>query len=253
RAPAWAGGAWPCDAGAGSSPCTRGRSSCGSTPTGAGAGICNTSRSPSPDGLRPARPVRQSARHRAPSSPEAAGTTPPATVPRTHRTGAAAARAPRPGTAPPRASAPALQFFCDQILHRRVVERHLCVHPLEPGVLGFQLLDPLQVRRLHAAVLRLPLVVRRRADAGLPADVLDRHTGVGLLEHGDDLGLGESGLLHGTSWLGNVPESSTSVVSTYWGSLRTRWRCVSVSQLRLPVRQHACMRIIMLPWLCPTS
>ena len=26
-----------------------------------------------------------------------------------------------------------------------------------------------------------------------------------------------------------------------------------MSQLRLPVRQHACMRIIMLPWLCPTS
>src|SRR5690606_793483 len=170
---------------------------------------------------RPARPVRQSARHRAPSSPEAAGTTPPATAPRTHRTGAGAVRAPQPGIAPPRASAPALQFFCDQILHRRVVERHLRVHALESGVLGLQLLDPLQVRCLHAAVLGLPLVVRGRTDAGLPADVLDRDAGVGLLEDRDDLGLGESGLLHGTSWLQNVPESSTSVVSTYWGSLRT--------------------------------
>ncbi|KAF1699827.1 hypothetical protein CSC66_16935, partial [Pseudoxanthomonas kaohsiungensis] len=36
----------------------------------------------------------------------------------------------------------------------------------------------------------------------MPADVLDRHAGVGLLEDGDDLGLGETGLLHGTSWLG---------------------------------------------------
>src|SRR5690606_18727201 len=115
-----------------------------------------------------------------------------------------------------------------------VVERHLRVHALEPGVLGFQLLDPLQVRRLHAAVLGLPLVVRGRTDAGLPADVLDRDAGVGLLEDRDDLGLGETGLLHGTSWLQNVPESSTSVVSTYWGSLRwllscSRTRCKACS------------------------
>src|SRR5690606_33050644 len=41
-------------------------------------------------------------------------------------------------------------------------------------------------------------------DAGLPADVLDRHAGVGLLEDRDDLGLGETGLLHGTSWLGKT-------------------------------------------------
>src|SRR5690606_31153867 len=57
---------------------------------------------------------------------------------------------------------------------------------------------------LQAAVLRLPLVVGRNADAGLPADVLDRHAGVGLLEDRDDLGLGETGLLHGTSWLGKT-------------------------------------------------
>src|SRR5690606_4563736 len=49
-----------------------------------------------------------------------------------------------------------------------------------------------------------PLVVGRNADAGLPADVLDRHAGVGLLEDRDDLGLGETGLLHGTSWLGKT-------------------------------------------------
>src|SRR3546814_13732164 len=54
------------------------------------------------------------------------------------------------------------------------------------------------------AVLRLPLVVGRHADAGLPADVLDRHAGIGLLEDRDDLGIGETGLLHGTSWLGKT-------------------------------------------------
>src|SRR5690606_36112273 len=78
------------------------------------------------------------------------------------------------------------------------------VHPLEPGVLRFQVLDTPQLGGLQAAVLRLPLVVGRNADAGLPADVLDRHAGVGLLEDRDDLGLGETGLLHGTSWLGKT-------------------------------------------------
>src|SRR5690606_28954531 len=42
------------------------------------------------------------------------------------------------------------------------------------------------------------------ADAGLPTDVLDGHSSVGLLEDRDDLGLGETGLLHGTSWLGKT-------------------------------------------------
>src|SRR5690606_41017758 len=56
----------------------------------------------------------------------------------------------------------------------------------------------------QAPVLRLPLVVRRHADAGLPTDVLDGHSSVGLLEDRDDLGLGETGLLHGTSWLGKT-------------------------------------------------
>src|SRR5690606_8959570 len=127
-----------------------------------------------------------------------------ATTQRNHRTGSGAACAPRPGTARPRASAPSLQFFCDQILHRGVVERQLGVHPLEPGVLRFQVLDTPQLGGLQAAVLRLPLVVGRNPDAGLPADVLDRHAGVGLLEDRDDLGLGETGLLHGTSWLGKT-------------------------------------------------
>src|SRR5690606_7059595 len=174
----------------------------GSPPAPGAAATCGTSRSPGRDGPGPARPTPRSARHHGPSSPVAAGTRPPATSPRTRRTGAGALRAPRPGTAPPRASAPALQFFCNQVLHRRVVQRQLRVHPLELAVLRFQFLDPPQVRRLHAAVLGLPLVVGRHADAGLAADVLDRHPGIGLLEDRDDLGLGELRLLHGTSWLG---------------------------------------------------
>jgi len=39
-------------------------------------------------------------------------------------------------------------------------------------------------------------------DPSLTAQVLDRHPGVALLEHGNDLGLGELRLLHTTSWRG---------------------------------------------------
>src|SRR5690606_38199131 len=41
-----------------------------------------------------------------------------------------------------------------------------------------------------------------RADPRLAAQVFDRHPGVALLEHGNDLGLGELRLLHTTSWRG---------------------------------------------------
>src|SRR5690606_30479609 len=136
-----------------------------------------------------------------PSSPAAAHTRPSGTTPRNRKTGAGGGHEPRRGTAPPRASAPALQFFCDQVLHRRVVQRQLRIHPLELGVLRFQVLDPSQVRRLHPAVLRLPLVVRRRTDPRLPAEILHRNPGITLLEDRDDLSLAELRLLHGTSWL----------------------------------------------------
>src|SRR5437660_11651754 len=110
----------------------------------------------------------------------------PVTTLRTGRNGAATARAPASGIARLLASAPVLQFFCNQILHRRIVQRQFSVHALELCILSFQLLDPLQVRCLHPAVLRFPLVVRWRADARLATDVLHRYTGVGLLEDRDD-------------------------------------------------------------------
>src|SRR5690606_14054905 len=126
---------------------------------------------------------------------------PSRTAPRNRKTGAVGGHQPRRGTAPPRASAPALQFFCDQVLHRRVVQRQLRIRPLELGVLRFQVLDPSQVRRLHPAVLRLPLVVRRRTDPRLPAEILHRNPGITLLEDRDDLSLAELRLLYRTSWL----------------------------------------------------
>src|SRR3546814_19780695 len=88
------------------------------------------------------------------SNAAALGTTQPATTRRTHRTGSGAARAPRPGTAPLRASAPALQFFFDQVLHCRVVQRQLGVHPLDLGVLGFQRSEERRVGKECASTCR---------------------------------------------------------------------------------------------------
>lgn len=101
-------------------------------------------------------------------------------------------RALRPDTARRRVSQPALQFFCDQILHRRVLERQIGIHPLQPGVLGLELLDSFEVRGFHPAVLRLPLVVRRLRDPVLAAQLADAHPGVRRLQDRDDLRLRES-------------------------------------------------------------
>src|SRR5690606_16755041 len=118
------------------------------SPAAAFAALRNTSRSRDWAGPPPTAPTRRSVRRRARSSPAAARTTPPATIRGSHRTDSGAAHALRSGSAPPLASEPALQFFCDQVLQCRVVQRHLRVHALELGVLGFQLLHPAQVRRL---------------------------------------------------------------------------------------------------------
>lgn len=120
-----------------------------------------------------------------------------------------AARVPQSGTAQPRACAPALPSFCDQVLHRHVVERQLGVHALELAVLGFELLDPPKLRRLETAQLAHPLPGRRHADAGLAADLFDRNPEVGLLESRDDLRLAELGCASGPSWPGKMPEIST--------------------------------------------
>lgn len=58
--------------------------------------------------------------------------------------------------------------------------------------------DPftLELGRIQSAVFRLPRVLRRHADASLPANVLYQHSGVGLLENRNNLGLAETRLLH---------------------------------------------------------
>ena len=49
-------------------------------------------------------------------------------------------------------------------------------------MLLFQFLQPLHIGGLQPAVLGLPCVVGRRADAGLPPDLIDWTAGIGLFQ-----------------------------------------------------------------------
>ena len=59
--------------------------------------------------------------------------------------------------------------------------------------------EPVRFYAVSQEVNLTPTVERRRADAVLAAQLGDGRAGLGLLEHGDDLAVGEAGLLHGTS------------------------------------------------------
>src|SRR3546814_20328448 len=69
-----------------------------------------------------------------------------------------------------------------------------------------------QKRRIHAAELAVLLVERSRADAMFAAQLRDRRAGFCLLQDRNDLAVGESRLLHGTS-SERLRENSTSDVS----------------------------------------
>ena len=53
-----------------------------------------------------------------------------------------------------------------------MIERQVGIHLLQAPILGLELLEPSQIRRFQAAVLRAPLVERGIADTELPADIL---------------------------------------------------------------------------------
>src|SRR5690606_2655892 len=95
-------------------------------------------------------------------------------------------------------------------------------------MLRLELLDALELGDAESAVFALPVVVGGLADAVLAADVGDLHAGVGLLEDGHDLALGESAFLHR---LGVVvrPEPSTFDLFLNRGRLHSRFTSVSTS------------------------
>jgi hypothetical protein len=72
-----------------------------------------------------------------------------------------------------------------------VLQGQLGMHPLQLGVLLFQLLQSAEFRHRGAAVFRLPVVEGRPADPVLPEQLGDRHAGLGLLQGRHDLRLRE--------------------------------------------------------------
>src|SRR5262245_7992449 len=110
-----------------------------------------------------------------------------------------AARSPRtrnPGERQPRAWQRASPFFCSDVLEHGVVEHCLGQKLLEPRVLVLERLQPLGVRHLEAAILRLPFVERRAADPVLAADVRGLRAGLLLPQNPDDLLFREPARLH---------------------------------------------------------
>ncbi len=71
-------------------------------------------------------------------------------------------------------------------------QAEVCIHPLETGVLMLKMLHPTQIGCLPAAVLCLPVVVSRHADAVLPAGVFNSLPRIDLLQYLNNLALGKS-------------------------------------------------------------
>ncbi len=61
---------------------------------------------------------------------------------------------------------------------RRALEREVGIHALELRILGLQLLQPFKLGDTDDTVLRLPVVVRRLADAMLANELRHRNAGV---------------------------------------------------------------------------
>ena len=78
-------------------------------------------------------------------------------------------------------------FFCDEILQHGIVQHRLGQKPFQPTVLVPQRLQPLGLRHVEAAVLGLPVVERRIADAVLTANIHRLGTRLLLPQDPDDL------------------------------------------------------------------
>lgn len=88
-------------------------------------------------------------------------------------------------------------IFSDDLLHP-VDDQHLLGRqPLEPGVLGLEVLEPPGVGHVQATELVAPAEKGLLGQVVLLAQGLDRHSAdLGLAQDADDLLVGES-LLHG--------------------------------------------------------
>jgi len=95
-----------------------------------------------------------------------------------------------------------LALYPEADLERFDVQVRFGQQLLELAVLGLDLTKHPRVAGLRAAKARPPLVEGRVAESALAAQLLDRQTGLGLLEKSDDLFVSESALPHVRSFLG---------------------------------------------------
>src|SRR5690606_33208913 len=87
-------------------------------------------------------------------------------------------------------------LFSNDLLEHLLIQRQIRHHTLQALVLLLERFEPLGLGSLHPAVLLLPAIERLLADVVPPADLTRRLGDLGLLEHRDDLRLGEPLLLH---------------------------------------------------------
>src|SRR5262249_35586690 len=94
------------------------------------------------------------------------------------------------GSAPPAGAAGRSPLFLGDLLEQLLVQGQVGDQALEPGVLGLQLLEPLGLVLLEAAVLVAPAVQGLLANAEALADLGDvqplRQVSLGLAQLGDD-------------------------------------------------------------------
>src|SRR6218665_1344334 len=104
-----------------------------------------------------------------------------------------------PRLRPSRGAEMALPFFCQGLLEQFRAQLGIRIHLLEATVLLFELLDAREHRGIHAAEFASPLIKGSRANGVLTAQSGHRRAALGLLEHRDNLAVGESRFFHGTS------------------------------------------------------
>src|SRR5690606_32086520 len=160
------------------------------------AASCGTSRSHGAGTAPPTTAAPRSAPGRDPANRPGPRSTKTSTDPPLRMPAVPACHGSPPDIGPPHGAQTALELFLDEVLQRVVLMRELRVHPLVLAELALQLLQAFQLRRIKPPVLRLPVVVGRRANPVLAPDFLHRHAGIGFPQHRDDLRLRESRLLH---------------------------------------------------------
>jgi hypothetical protein len=92
-----------------------------------------------------------------------------------------------------------------------VHEGELGIQLLQARIFGFEVLDAFEFVDREATVLGLPVIEGSVADAKLATQVGNFLSALIALQHGDDLGFGESGFFH-RSEVGYFPLSTGPII-----------------------------------------